>query len=228
MACGRVTKPNSGCSSEEVTWKASVISPTCAKSSRYASLRSGYIAGIIDEIRSLRRCAPLSARRIGSSGRCVATGEHGHGSTCRTTAAVVTSTSHGCITHLGPLHPRAEVASRHDSPMVKACFERRMIHRLPRAAERNTLPALIRCRPTRCNQQPQASVIGDQADINRPEDRSRIWERRPRSRQSGGGKRMQGGHGASSLKTPWRGEVRTNLPPRGRLAIFRRRAHRVG
>jgi hypothetical protein len=34
-------------------------------------LSRGYIAGIIDEIRSLSRCAPLSARRMGNSGRCV-------------------------------------------------------------------------------------------------------------------------------------------------------------
>ncbi len=42
----------------------------CVKSSCYASLRRGYIAGIIDAIRSLRRCPPLSARRSGRSGRC--------------------------------------------------------------------------------------------------------------------------------------------------------------
>jgi hypothetical protein len=60
-----VNSPTIGCSSEAVSWKVSVISPTWAKSSPKLCLNTGYSAGISDCIMSFIMCEKLSAISTG-------------------------------------------------------------------------------------------------------------------------------------------------------------------
>src|SRR5262245_16080122 len=226
-----VTKPRSGCSSDEVTWKASVISPTCVKSKRYASFRSGYIAGIMDVIRSLRRCAPLSARRIGRRGRWVALAsmvmarplDHRGGSHVNL---------RGCITHPGSLHPPRQNEYFCDArrPIATACRGRAW------ARKRRWTFFSWRDEPPR----PPVATGGDHP--RSPPTPALQLRRATRVRSASPSRRDHQGwttaeEGAPKLakgEQPWRlrkrhGEARAaSSPPPERLAICRRRARRVG